>query len=147
VRRGAAAALTVGLLVACAGDNPTVEGTPSAGLPRETIGGVEVAVHGTVRVTHRSTGVEAQDNLFTPTILRGAPGARVLVLLRNGGRVTHNFTLEGTGVGRDVDPGDLREATVTFPASGSLVFFCRFHRDSSAMIGAFQADPSVPTPR
>jgi len=135
------------ILVACSGDSPAVEGTPPASLPHETILGAQVAIHGTSSVTHRTTGIEAMDNFFTPTILRGAPGVKVLVLLRNGGAVTHNFTLPGSDISRDIGPGDLREANVTFPASGSLEFYCRFHRDSSQMIGAFRSDGSIPSPK
>jgi plastocyanin len=149
VKRGAfaAIALALALLTACSDTSPTVEGTPPGALPHERILGVEAAIHGTATVTRVTAGIEAMDNFFTPTILRGAPGAKVLVILRNGGFTTHNFTLAGGPLVRDIDPGDIREANITFPNSGVLEFFCRFHRDSSGMVGAFRADATLPTPK
>jgi len=124
-----------------------IEGTPPSQLPHQEILGVSVAVHGIASATRRTATIEAMDNYFTPTIMKGAPGARVLIILRNGGFVTHNFTFPGLEINSDVKPGDLRDANVTFPASGKLEFFCRFHRRSSAMIGALESDPALPTPR
>jgi plastocyanin len=145
--RTSVAAFALALLGACAGGNPVIEGTPPSQLPHQQILGVSVVVHGTASVTRRTATIEAMDNYYTPTIFKGAPGAKVLIVLRNGGFTTHNFTFPGLDINTDVKPGDLRDANVTFPASGQLEFFCRFHRTSSAMIGALESDPGLPTPK
>jgi len=146
VRRVAAALALATLIGACGSGGPVVEGTPTP-LGHERILGVDVAVHGTTTVTRRTTTIEAMDYYFTPTILRAGPGAKILVIFRNGGFTTHNFSIPSLGISRDVHPGDLREANVVFPSSGVIAFFCRFHRATSAMIGAFEADAAIPTPK
>ncbi|TMK19653.1 MAG: hypothetical protein E6G68_05690 [Actinobacteria bacterium] len=71
----------------------------------------------------------------------------MFLILRNGGYKTHNVSIPGVHVTRDIPPGDIRYVDARFPASGEIAFYCRFHRASASMIGALQADPSVPAPK
>ena len=78
------------------------------------------------------------DNYFEPTVLKGKPGQKVTLELKNEGKVAHTFTMAAQSVDQEVQPGDEAEADVTFPKSGELGFVCKFHQ-SSGMVGALEA--------
>jgi plastocyanin len=82
--------------------------------------------------------IEMYDNYFEPTILKGEPGQKVRIELKNEGKAAHTFTVTEQSVDQEVQPGDEAEADITFPESGELTFACRFHK-SSGMVGAFEA--------
>ena len=125
-------------LVACGGygssKKKSGEGTST------TIGGVSTKTHGSKDVSGATGKVEVDmyDNYFEPTVLKGKPGQKVALELRNRGQVTHNLSISGQSVNKDVAPGDEAEADVTFPQSGTLAFDCKFHK-SSGMVGALEA--------
>jgi plastocyanin len=146
IRRAAFVALAfAGILGAC---NARPVATPaSSPTAFTTILGASVGVHASIAVTHRSAGIEARDDYFVPTILRGSPGAAVYLILRNGGFKAHNLTIPELHLSRDISPGDIRYATARFPSSGSIAFFCRFHRATASMIGELKADPAIPAPK
>jgi plastocyanin len=111
---------------ACSGDNKS--STAAAG-------GAKVNDHGTKSVTSGgSLTVEADDFYFNPTFIKGPAGAKVKLDLKNEGKATHTFTIDG-GVDQEVAAGGNAHIEVTLPASGSLTFYCRFHR-SGGMQGA-----------
>lgn len=112
----------IAVLGACSSDGPDARPTPE-----------RVSVRG------RTASIEAMDRFFAPTVLTASPGKKVKLVLRNGGFVPHNFTLPEQGIDQDVAPGDIRTAEVVFPSSGRLAFWCAFHRESDAMIGALEA--------
>jgi plastocyanin len=101
-----------------------------------TINGEEANDHGTKDVSGLDeTDVELDDEFyFEPTVLKGTPGQQIKLDLENSGSLDHNFSLEDQNISQDVAPQDKQEVSVTFPQSGILEFFCRFHR-SSGMIG------------
>jgi plastocyanin len=135
----AAVFLLVGA-AACGGgyggdDKKSEEGTTT------TIGGVQTESHGTKDVSGMSdekVEIEMYDNYFEPTILKGEPGQKVRIELKNEGEAAHTFTVTEQSVDQEVQPGDEAEADITFPESGELTFVCRFHK-SSGMVGAFEA--------
>jgi plastocyanin len=75
---------------------------------------------------------------FEPTILKGSAGEKVTLDLSNEGDTLHNFSLTDQGVDTDVQPGSKASVTVTFPQSGTLVFFCKYHATSFNMRGALE---------
>jgi plastocyanin len=105
-----------------------------------TIGGVQTESHGTKDVSGESGKVEIEmyDNYFEPTILKGKPGQKVTLELKNEGKAAHTFTVSEQSVDQEVQPGDEAEAEITFPQSGELTFVCKFHQ-SSGMVGALEA--------
>lgn len=122
-------------LFGCSDRSPAPTPTPTSGSIR--ILDRAVTIHGRAFARGTSASIEAFDDFFAPTILSGPPGKEVLFILRNGGERLHNFTLPSVGFDRDLPPGDIREVRARFPASGELVpFFCKYHRDSAAMLGA-----------
>jgi plastocyanin len=103
------------------------------------IAGTETESHGTKDVSGETGKVEIElyDNYFEPTILKGKPGQKVELELKNEGKVAHTFTLSEQSVDKEIQPGDETETDVTFPQSGQLKFVCRFH-GSGGMIGALE---------
>ncbi len=78
--------------------------------------------------------MEQDDFYFNPTIITGTPGQKITIKLENEGSTTHNFTLEDQSIDQDVTQGSDATVTVTFPQSGILEFYCKFHK-SQGMVG------------
>jgi YVTN family beta-propeller protein len=90
--------------------------------------GSTVSDHG----THDASGqtrleLEADDYYFEPTYLQGAPGQTLTLEIENSSGTLHNFSIPELGLDRDLPPHSTVELPVTFPASGSLSFSCKFH--------------------
>ncbi len=90
--------------------------------------GVTYADHGTKDVWKLSRlELEADDYYFSPTFLRGAPGQKLTLLVESEARTLHNISIPALGIDQDVPPKGKIQVNVTFPASGVLAFFCKFH--------------------
>lgn len=134
--RSAALALLL-VATACGGD----EDPAPAPQPPNT-----VALDGEVANDRGSAHVDAEGEaaletgefFFAPTVLTGAADLDAVLEVRNGGAVRHNLTLPELGIDEDLDPGAAATIAVTFPRSGSTLFFCRFHRDRG-MLGTLVA--------
>ena len=140
----AAAAVLVLAVAACGGygggDDDQSEGGST------TIGGMTAQVHGTKDVSNESGKVEIEmyDDYFEPTILKGKPGEKITLELKNEGENPHTLTISDAGVDTEVQPGYEAEADVTFPQSGELIFVCRFH-EGKGMVGALEVSSSPST--
>jgi plastocyanin len=102
-----------------------------------TIMGTQVQSHGVKDVSSESGKIEVEldDYYFDPTILKGKPGQKVELELKNEGKTTHTFTIAEQSINKEIQPGDETEVEVTFPQSGALKFVCTFHQ-SQGMVGA-----------
>jgi plastocyanin len=111
-----------------------------------TIGGMKAELHGTKDVSNETGKVEIEmyDDYFEPTILKGKPGEKVTLELKNEGEQAHTLTISDQGVDTEVQPGEEAEADITFPQSGELTFVCKFH-EGQGMVGALKVSSS-PTP-
>jgi plastocyanin len=99
-----------------------------------TVAGQSVNDHGTKDVAGKSSAdLELYDFYFEPTVLKGTPGQTIKLELDNKGSVEHNFTITGQ-VDQNVASGKKVEVDMTFPKSGTLSFFCKFHQ-SQGMAG------------
>jgi plastocyanin len=87
------------------------------------------------------TEVELDDYYFKPKTIEGDPGKKITLELKNEGNTEHNFSLDEQSVSTDVAAGDEAEVTVTVPKSGTLTFYCKYHR-SQGMTGTLQASSS-----
>jgi plastocyanin len=121
------------LVASCGGnDEESSEGGTT------TIGDVAANDHGTKDVSGESkVEVELDDDYFEPTVLEGKPGELVTLELKNEGGSEHNLTIDELKIDQDVEPGDEVEVEVTFPESGTLTFYCKYHR-GQGMAGAFR---------
>jgi plastocyanin len=82
--------------------------------------------------------VEADDYYFEPTILEGKPGQKLTLEVENEGEAEHNLTIEKQGIDKDLPAGEKATVEVTFPASGTVAFYCKYHT-SQNMAGALKA--------
>jgi plastocyanin len=119
---------------ACGGDSNG--GGESEG-GQKMIAGVEANDHGEKDVSGETGKVEIEldDDYFEPTVLKGTPGEKVMLELKNEGNAEHNISIADQNVDQDVEPGGEAEVEVTFPQSGELSFVCKYH-ESAGMAGA-----------
>jgi plastocyanin len=105
-----------------------------------TVAGQTANDHGTKDVSGETSKVEVEmdDYYFEPTVLKGKPGQKITIELKNEGKVEHNFTVSSAGVDKNVQPGDEAEVDVTIPQSGTTAFFCKFHQ-SQGMAGGLES--------
>jgi plastocyanin len=130
---------------ACGKGSGSTSGSPSAsasvsasagegGSGQITIGSDKANNHGSQVVTGSTVDVEMDNYYFGPTVLTGTAGQKVTITFDNHGSALHNFTLTDQNISQDVSPGSSGTVTVTFPASGSLEFFCKYHK-ALGMVG------------
>lgn len=97
-------------------------------------GGAKSSTTKTVSASSGSAAGEAitiqmHDNFFGTKTITGKPGSTVKVTLKNVGANQHNFKIDGQKkADADVAPGATATATVTIPKSGSLQFYCEYHK-------------------
>ncbi len=141
----AKASIVVGALLilatACSKSSSPANGGSSGGTaPTLTINGEKATDKGTKDVTGMSSFTLNLDNdpgvyYFEPTVLKGAPGQKVTLTLKNVGNVHHNFTLASESLNQDVNtPGASATVSITFPQSGTAEFHCEYHH-SLGMVG------------
>jgi YVTN family beta-propeller protein len=100
--------------------------------------------HGTVDVRGKDEiDVEADDDYFEPTFLRGAPGQTLKLVVENESSSLHNVSIPGLGVDTNVPPHASAEIELTFPQAGSAPFFCKFHT-ALGMNGALLVGDATP---
>lgn len=124
----------VGLMAAaCGGSSPK---TKIAGLSANDKGTKDVSAGG-------SAEIEADTYYFNPSVLKGKPGERLTLQVKNGSSGTqHNFTLKSQQINKDIPSGKSVTVTVTFPQSGVLSFYCEYHKDRG-MAGALLTSGSL----
>ena len=132
--------LALALVGAACGDNSTETETPGAsgseGGTQTTIGSEAANDHGSQDVSGMDeTSLEVDDFYFDPTLLTGTAGQQLTIEIKNEGTVEHNFSLDEQSVSQDIEAGEDASVSVTFPDSGMLVFYCKYHR-SQGMVGA-----------
>ncbi len=130
-----AAVLALGLVVTACSKSSGSGGTI-------TLEGQKANDHGSKDVAGASSAELELDNdksgyYFNPTVLKGTAGEKITLDLHNEGSALHNFSISGQTVDQDVQPDGKAEVTVTFPSSGTLVFFCKYHQ-TLGMVGALQ---------
>jgi plastocyanin len=78
--------------------------------------------------------VTMMDNFFEPPCI--AVSSEQGVALTNAGNQDHNFTIQGTDLSVDVEPGEDEETDEVGDevGAGTYKFFCRFHEDAG-MVG------------
>ncbi len=107
----------------------------SEGSGTMTIGSDKANDKGTESVPGKDEFELELDNFyFKPTVLKGTPGQELKIELSNDGSALHNFTLEAQSIDQDVQSEEKADVTVTFPQSGFLEFFCKYHR-ALGMVG------------
>jgi plastocyanin len=92
------------------------------------VAGEEANDHGTKDIAGASDfELEMDEFFFRPTVLSGEAGQTITLEVLNQGSNPHTFTLDAIQVDLEVPPGQNATTKVTFPESGALLFYCRFH--------------------
>ena len=126
------ALVSIVLVASCGGGDESSEGGTT------TIGDVAANDHGVKDVSGESEfELELDDDYFEPTVLEGEPGQVLTLELKNEGGSEHNLTISELDIDQDVEAGETANVEVTFPETGTLTFFCKYHR-GSGMAGAFR---------
>ena len=83
----------------------------------------------------QTTSVELQDFAFEPACIESS--ATATFTLRNTGSAAHTFTIDGTDVNANVNPGDTATVTLSGLTAGTTYrVVCTYH---SQMVGALKA--------
>lgn len=105
---------------------------------RRSIGGVETVIRGQASTLPGSVNIGAYDKYFKPNILTGLADTVIVATVKNEGKILHNFSVMGQEANQqDIKPGESPSVVISFPASGRVVFFCKYHRDDG-MVGELQ---------
>jgi plastocyanin len=135
--RYAILAAAILLLAGCGGSGGGSSESGGGGGGKKTIAGVQANDHGSKNVSSEAE-VELDDFYFEPTVLRGKPGSQITLELKNEGSTEHNFSIDSQSIDKDVEAGEDAKVTVTFPKSGELSFYCKYHK-GKGMAGALSA--------
>lgn len=76
-----------------------------------------------------SMELELDNFYFEPTFIKVAPGQKLTLELKNEGSVPHTFTAPSLNIDKELQPDSKMDVTVTVPMSGTVPFFCRFHKN------------------
>jgi plastocyanin len=107
------------------------------------VAGETAIYHGTEDITGASrVTIDMEDTYFSPTVLRGEPGQRLQLTLRNRGKSPHHFATADDQLIVEVQPGLTADGRITLPSSGNLSFYCLLHRQD-AMAGAFNVSGEI----
>jgi uncharacterized cupredoxin-like copper-binding protein len=68
--------------------------------------------------------VTAKEYAFEPKELKLVAGRATTIVLRNGGVIEHDITLDDAGFKLAVKPTKSDEAKLTIPSAGSYTFYC-----------------------
>ena len=134
--------LALGLVAAaCGKDSDTTSSSPSGGGEETsgslTINGDKANDHGE-KTIGTETEVEVDDFYFEPTTIKAEPGSTVKLELANESNTLHNFSIDDQSIDTDVAAGENVDVMVTVPASGSVEFYCKYHK-AAGMVGQVEA--------
>jgi plastocyanin len=131
------------LTAACNSNNSTSSaaagGTTSTSTSTSTQSGSESSSgEDSVDVSGKSTmDLEADNFYFEPSTVEGAAGQKITIKVEKEGSTDHTFTIDSENIDVTLSPGDEQEVSVTFPKSGSVQFYCKFHK-SMGMTGSLE---------
>jgi plastocyanin len=138
-------------LAACGSSNSSSSSTPAAAKTTSSSGGGYGGGYGggtksSAKTTAASSAnpgkavaITMHDNFFGTKVITGKPGSTVKVALKNVGSNEHNFKIDGQkAADADVKPGKTGTATVKIPTSGSVQFYCEYHK-GLGMVGKVKA--------
>ena len=84
--------------------------------------------HGTQQVTGLlDVELEADDYYFAPTYLEGESGQALTLTVENESGMLHNLSIPDLRIDQDLSPQGKARVQITFPASGTVRFFCKLH--------------------
>jgi plastocyanin len=121
-------------LAACGSSNNDSSSSSSSSAASSGGGGYGSGASKTTKTTAVSSGGSGEiklglaDDMFQPKAITGKAGSTVKVELKNTGQNEHNFTIDSQKVNKDVEAGEDATVSVKIPASGSVQFYCEYHK-------------------
>jgi plastocyanin len=93
--------------------------------------------------------LEADNYYFAPTFLRGTPGQKLKLEIGNESSTLHNFSIPEQNIDVDIPRKGKVVVEVTFPSSGAVRYFCKFHstRGMNGELLTGDAKPQAVSPR
>lgn len=113
-----------------------------------TLGSTTYNNHGTQSLADKADAtLEVDSYYFAPTFLSGTPGQKLTLDISNDSGIEHNFSVAAQQVDTDIPAKGKMTVSVTFPASGVLSFFCKYHtaRGMNGELLAGGASPQAPS--
>lgn len=81
-------------------------------------------------VTGKATfEIEQDDFSFSPSTIGGSAGQKITFTVKNDGSAPHTFTIDSMTIDLTVQPDNETTVDVTFPTSGTVEFYCKFHKN------------------
>ncbi|MGJ7921732.1 cupredoxin domain-containing protein [Neobacillus sp. LXY-4] len=74
-----------------------------------------------------SIEVELNDDYFNPKVITIPNGTTTTLILKNKGKKDHTFTVEKLRIDAEVQPGKVKNITVTPKQPGTYDLICRYH--------------------
>ena len=84
---------------------------------------------------------------FVPNTIRGEGGHQLKLHLKNTGTVEHNFSIDAQHIDQDLEPGKSATVTITVSGSGTVQFYCSYHKKSHNMVGSITVGGATPAPK
>ena len=117
-----------------------------AGASKRTLGATTFNDRGTANGTGKTeVAVSTENFAFAPSFVQGTPGSKVTLVVKNDSTTGHNVSLSGQSIDKNVAAGATERIEVSIPASGALLFFCKFHAGSGMngelLSGAIEPQP------
>jgi plastocyanin len=115
-------------LAAC-GSSSSGNTSSSSGSPGGAYG-AKTAATTKAAAAASSNEIDMYDNYFKGKTISGKAGSTVTVKLKNEGSNHHNFKIDSQlkQADADVKPGATATVSVTIPKSGTLQFYCEYHK-------------------
>ena len=126
------------LAVACTSSSSSSTSTTTSAPPtsQTTTESPSGSGGGSANVAGKTTlPMTAQNFSFSPSELDGTAGQTLKITVKNTGTVPHNFSIDAQNINETINAGQSKVITVTFPTSGSVQFYCLFHKVSNNMVG------------
>jgi plastocyanin len=115
MRRAIALVMVMGLTAACGGGG----GSTASGSPSASGGCVDESSGAVFNLTQQNTA-------YHPKCVIARSDQSIHIENKDG--ITHNFSITGTSISVDIQPGKVFNGQSAHLAAGTYQFFCRFHR-------------------
>ncbi len=125
-----AAATGAATKAATAAGTPVVSATAAAATKR-TLGATTFNDRGVANGTGKTeVAISTENFAFAPSFIQGTPGSRVTLVVKNDSTAGHNVSLAAQSIDKNIAAGATERIEVSIPATGALLFFCKFHAGS-----------------
>ena len=85
----------------------------------------------------RKLTIDATEYEYEPGSIKVSPGERLIVTVKNTGRIFHTFTIDELNIDIPLNPGEERTVEIVIPSGvDKITFYCKPHR-GLGMVGEF----------